>query len=57
MSTRNKAALYRRNENSALARARAKHIVTDWERGCLWAGIAFGAAIALIGIIGGQLGW
>ena len=54
---RNKAARHSCNYNRALARARAKHIVTDWERGCLWAGIAFGAAIALIGIIGGQLGW
>lgn len=32
-------------------------IVSNWERGTLWAGLVFGISIALMGLIGGWLGW
>lgn len=32
-------------------------IVSDWERGTFWAGVILGVSFALMGVIGGQLGW
>lgn len=32
-------------------------IVSDWERGTFWAGVMLGVSFALMGVIGGQLGW
>lgn len=37
--------------------ARDSKIISDWERGCLWAGIALGTSFALMGILGGLFGW
>ena len=55
---RKKAALHRRgNDDSAKTRARVDDILTDWERGTLWAGIVLGVSFALMGLIGGWLGW
>lgn len=34
-----------------------KQIVSDWERGTFWAGIILGISFALMGIVGGWLGW
>lgn len=34
-----------------------KMIVSDWERGTFWAGIILGISFALMGIVGGWLGW
>ena len=34
-----------------------KMIVSDWERGTFWAGIVLGISFALMGLIGGWLGW
>lgn len=55
--TRDKAALHRGNDDSAKTRARVEDILTDYERGTFWAGILFGISIALMGFIGGWLGW
>lgn len=32
-------------------------IVSDWERGTFWAGVILGISFALMGIVGGWLGW
>ena len=45
------------NYRRAKVSARDADIVSDWEKGCLWAGVAVGLSFALMGIIGGQLGW
>ena len=34
-----------------------KPIVTDWERGTFWAGVILGISFALMGFVGGWLGW
>lgn len=34
-----------------------KKIVADWERGTFWAGVILGISFALMGLIGGWLGW
>ena len=57
MALTNKEARHSCSPSRAMTRAKVEHIITDWDRGCFWAGIAFGASIALMGIIGGLLGW
>lgn len=53
-----KAALHRGNDSSANVQSTADtKIVSDWERGTLWAGLVFGISIALMGFIGGWMGW
>lgn len=34
-----------------------KKIVADWERGTFWAGVILGISFALMGFVGGWLGW
>ena len=52
-----KAARHSCNCERAKVSARDTEIVSDWEKGCLWAGVAVGLSFALMGLIGGQLGW
>ena len=50
----------RRSCNYDRARASATadaNILSDWERGTLWAGRLMGASLAIMGLIGGALGW
>ena len=55
---RERAALRRGNDSSANVQSTADmKIVSNWERGTLWAGLVFGISIALMGLIGGWLGW
>lgn len=45
---------YRRSSVPSIA---DKPIVSDWERGTFWAGVILGISFALMGIVGGWLGW
>lgn len=55
---RERAALHRGNDSSANVQSTADtKIVSDWERGTLWAGVILGISFALMGLIGGWLGW
>lgn len=55
---RERAALHRGNDSSANVHDHGDtQIVSDWERGTFWAGVILGVSFALMGVIGGQLGW
>lgn len=55
---RERAALRRGNDSSANVQSTADmKIVSNWERGTFWAGVILGVSFALMGVIGGQLGW
>ena len=55
---RERAALHRGNDSSASVHDHGDtQIVSDWERGTFWAGVILGVSFALMGVIGGQLGW
>ena len=55
---RERAALHRGNDSSANVHDHGDtQIVSDWERGTFWAGVMLGVSFALMGVIGGQLGW
>lgn len=45
------------NCHRAKTSAKDTEIIADWERGTFWAGLLIGVSFALMGIIGGWLGW